>query len=65
VCTPRRKRNSKFILGTDDPQLPDQAWQALQPGLKLPEEVEDRFVYQPLQEETRPGTPSNTTQTSS
>ena len=47
----------KIILGTDDPQLANQAWQALQPVLKLHEEIEDRFVYQPLQEETLPGTP--------
>jgi hypothetical protein len=47
----------KIILGTDDPQLADQAWRALQPVLKLHEEIEDRFVYQPLQEESLPGTP--------
>ena len=47
----------KIILGTDDPQLANQEWQALQPVLKLHEEIEDRFVYQPLQEETLPGTP--------
>ena len=47
----------KIILGTDDPQLANQAWQALQPVLKLHEEIEDRFLYQPLQEETLPGTP--------
>src|SRR5207253_1279634 len=47
----------KNILGTDDPQLADQAWRALQPVLKLHQEIEDRFVYQPLQEESLPGTP--------
>jgi len=47
----------KIVLGTDDPQQADQAWQALQPSLELHETLEDEFVYLPLQDEMGPGTP--------
>ncbi len=46
----------KVILGSDDAQLANQEWLALQPMLKLHEEVEDEFVYAPLQQEFGPGT---------
>jgi hypothetical protein len=47
----------KIILGTDDPAVADQHWQALQPKLKLHEELEAEFVYLPLQQEFGLGTP--------
>jgi hypothetical protein len=47
----------KVILGSDDPQVANQAWLALQPMLKLHEALEDEFVYGPLQAEFGPGTP--------
>jgi hypothetical protein len=47
----------KVILGTDDPAAADERWRALQPMLKLHEELEDEFVYAPLQQEFGPGTP--------
>jgi hypothetical protein len=47
----------KIILGSDDAQAANQAWLALQPMLKLHEELEDEFVYGPLQQEFGPGTP--------
>jgi hypothetical protein len=47
----------KIILGTQDAARADQAWRALQPSLELHEQLEDEFVYRPLQEEMGPGTP--------
>jgi hypothetical protein len=47
----------KVILGTDDPAAADQHWRALQPILELHEELEDEFVYAPLQQQFGPGTP--------
>jgi hypothetical protein len=47
----------KVILGIDDAQLANQEWLALQPLLKLHEEIEDQFVYGPLRQEFGPGTP--------
>lgn len=47
----------KVILGLDDSAAADAAWQALQPVLKLHEELEDEFVYTPLQAEFGTGTP--------
>ena len=47
----------KVILGLDDSAAANAAWHALQPVLKLHEELEDEFVYAPLQTEFGPGTP--------
>ena len=47
----------KVILGSDDAQVANQEWLALQPMLKLHEKLEDDFVYLPLQQEFGPGTP--------
>jgi hypothetical protein len=47
----------RIILGTDDAQVANQGWRALQPVLKLHEEIEDQFVFLPLREEMGPGSP--------
>jgi hypothetical protein len=47
----------KVILGTVDGQVAGQDWVTLQPALKLHEELEDDFVYVPLQHEMGAGTP--------
>jgi hypothetical protein len=51
------KLRFKVILGTDDPVVADQGWRALQPVLRLHEELEDEFLYKPLQTEFGLGTP--------
>jgi len=47
----------KVILACGDAQVANQEWHALQPTLRLHEEIEDEFVYGPLQQEFGPGTP--------
>ncbi len=46
----------KLILGGSPPAAGADAWAALQPVLDLHEQIEDRFVYGPLQQEVAPGT---------
>ena len=47
----------KTILATPDPAEALRLWQALQPVLDVHEQLEDRFVYTPIADESGPGTP--------
>lgn len=51
------KQRFKLILGADDAPGAAQQWTELQPLLTLHEQMEDRYLYTPVFEETGPGTP--------
>jgi hypothetical protein len=51
------KMRFKLVLGADDPATAGRLWAALQPVLKLHEDLEHQFVYGPLQQEMPSGTP--------
>lgn len=51
------KTSFRLILGSDDPGEAGAMWQQLQPVLKLHEQMEETYLYGPLQKAMAPGTP--------
>ncbi len=49
------KMRFRLILGSDNPQEAATMWQQLQPVLKLHEQMEDTYLYGPLQKQLLPG----------